>query len=481
MIKSSISCLSKGKRKMEQKTDIKIGLKSFLKTIGLLYAILVIVGILTYIIPAGSYKLDEAGKIIEGSFEFITSTKRLPWYRWPTAPIEGAIFGDGNMNMFQIFAMILLLGGCFKVLEDSGAIKSLIKIIINKFKDKRYLSIWIITLLMMSLSSFFGLQEELLILFPIFFSFAHAMKWSKVTALNFVLITTGVGFTCALFNPFTIGLCAGLSGTTILDGMWFRAIIFVVFYFTTSLYLVRFVKKEEKKAENDLVYSPEEIVIDDEDKKKATMTLSLFAFVLFIVILFSVIPFLRDLGLGMVIMGIAFVIGTLVIGRILIGSFKQWGKSFWKGCVAIAPSLIIMMVAFSIKYVAERADILHTTFYYIHNYLSNTSPFVSVLIIYVFVLLVEFFIPGSSAKALLLIPLLTLAPIPGISKNIIILCYLFGDGYTNVLYPTCGTLLIGLGLADVSFIDWVKKNGLYMIFLILASAVFLLLAVLIGV
>ena len=211
------------------------------------------------------------------------------------------------------------------------------------------------------------------------------------------------------------------------------------------------------------------------------MVLFLFAFVLFIVILFSAIPVLRDLGLGMVIMGIAFLIGTLVIGRVLIGSFKEWGKSFWKGCVAIAPSLIIMMVAFSIKYVAERADILHTTFYYMHNYLSNTSPYLSVLIIYLFVLLVEFFIPGSSAKALLLIPLLTLAPIPGISKNIIILCYLFGDGYTNVIYPTCGTLLIGLGLADVSFIDWIKKNGLYMLFLLLASAVFLVLAVMLKV
>lgn len=466
---------------MEQKTDLKIGLKSFLKTIILLYIILVIVGILTYIIPAGAYKLDEFGKIIEGSFEFKESATRLPWYRWPTAPIEGAIFGEGNMNMFQIFAMILVLGGCFKVLEDSGAIKSLIKIIINKFKDKRYLSIWIITLLMMCLSSFFGLQEELLILFPIFFSFSHAMKWSKITALNFVLITTGVGFTCALFNPFTIGLCAGLSGTTVIDGLLYRALIFIVFYITTSLYLVRFVKREEKNSQLEENAESEEIEITADDKKKSNMVLFLFAFVLFIVILFSAIPVLRDLGLGMVIMGIAFLIGTLVIGRVLIGSFKEWGKSFWKGCVAIAPSLIIMMVAFSIKYVAERADILHTTFYYMHNYLSNTSPYLSVLIIYLFVLLVEFFIPGSSAKALLLIPLLTLAPIPGISKNIIILCYLFGDGYTNVIYPTCGTLLIGLGLADVSFIDWIKKNGLYMLFLLLASAVFLVLAVMLKV
>lgn len=465
---------------MEQKADVKIGLKSFLKTIILLYIILFVVGILTYIIPAGQYALDEAKKIIPNSFEFMESTTRLPWYRWIIAPIEGTILGDGNMSLFQIFAMILLLGGCFKVLEDSGAIKSLIKVIINKFQDKRYLSIWIITFLMMALSSLFGLQEELLILFPIFFSFAHAMNWSKVTALNFVLITSGVGFTCALFNPFTVGLCSKLAETSVLGGLWFRLIIFIVFYVTTSLYLVKFVKKEEKTITEHNEQNEFTMDITKDDQNKTKMVLILFAFVLFIVILFSAIPFLSDLGLGLVIMGIAFLIGTLVIGRILMGNFKSWFKSFGKGCVAIAPSLLIMMTAFSIKYVADRANILHTLFYYIYGFLTNKSPYVSVLIIYLFVLGVEFFIPGSSAKALLLIPLLTLAPIPGISINIIILCYLFGDGYTNIIYPTCGTLLVGLGLADIGFFEWIKKNGLYMLFLIIASALFLLLAVFIG-
>ena len=466
---------------MEQKTDLKIGLKSFLKTIILLYIILIVVGIFTYIIPAGKYLLDDANKIIPDSFEFIESSTRLPWYRWLTAPIEGTILGEGNTSLFQIFAMILLLGGCFKVLEDSGSIKSLIKVIINKFKDKRYLSIWIITLLMMGLSSFFGLQEELLILFPIFFSFAHAMNWSKMSALNFILVTTGVGFTCALFNPFTVGLCSKFANISVVSGLWFRALIFIVFYVTTSIYLVKFVKKEEKTIANTNVNTEFDMEITEEDKNKTKMVVSLFAFVLLIVVFFSAIPVLSDLGLGLIIMGVAFLIGTLIIGRVLMGSFKDWFKSFWKGCVAIAPSLLIMMTAFSIKYVADRANILHTLFYYIYGFLTNKSPYLSVVIIYLFVLGVEFFIPGSSAKALLLIPLLTLAPIPGISVNIIILCYLFGDGYTNIIYPTCGTLLIGLGLADIGFFEWIKKNGLYMLLLLITSALFLIFAVFLGI
>ena len=97
-----------------------------------------------------------------------------------------------------------------------------------------------------------------------------------------------------------------------------------------------------------------------------------------------------------------------------------------------------------------------------------------------FVLIIEFFIPSASAKAVLIIPMLTLAPIDGISKTIIILTYLFADGYTNVLYPTCGTLLVGLGLANVSFSEWFKKTILFQLGLMIISIAFLMLAVWIG-
>jgi uncharacterized ion transporter superfamily protein YfcC len=105
---------------------------------------------------------------------------------------------------------------------------------------------------------------------------------------------------------------------------------------------------------------------------------------------------------------------------------------------------------------------------------------VAVIILYFFVLIIEFFIPSASAKAVLIIPMLTLAPIEGMSITIIILTYLFADGYTNVLYPTCGTLLVGLGLANVSFAQWFKKTILFQLLLFIVSVGFLMLAIFIG-
>ncbi len=460
---------------------LKIDVKNFLKIVILLYAILLLVGVLTYIIPAGQYAIHEdSGEIIPDSFEFITSTTRLPWYRWLTAPFEGAILGEGSAQMFQIIAIILLLGGCFKVLEESGGIHALIKVLIHKFKTKRFLAIFIITFLMMSLSSLFGLQEELLILFPIFLSFASSMNWSRETALGFVLITSGTGFTAAILNPFTVGVCCELAGVSIMEHIWYRIVIFVILFVISAFFLVRMAKADEKKG----LFTQEDTAADPtshpekQDIKRTALVLGLFGFVLLVVIVFSVIPALQSLS--MIIMGVSFLVGTAVIGRILIGNFKSWLKAFGSGVLAVLPSLFIIMAAFSIKYIADQGNILHTLFYYINDLVYDTSPYFAVIVLYLFVLLVEFFIPGASAKALLLIPLLTLSPIPGISKTVIILAYLFGDGYTNVLFPTNGLLMIGLGVADIGYFSWLKRTALLQVLLFLLSCGFLLLAVFLG-
>ncbi len=461
-------------------SGLKIGIKNTLKVIGLLYAVLFAVGILTYIIPSGSYRLDANGSIINNSFEFTESATRLPWYRWLTAPIESTLFGDGNMQMLQIIAIIMLLGGCFKVLEVSGGIASLVRVLINRFKSKRFLAVWIISFFMMALSSLFGLQEELLILFPIFMSFASAMNWSRETALGFVLITSGIGFTAATFNPFTVGISSDLAGISVTDGLWYRVIIFVALFVLGSLFLAGMAKKDEKTrvAEEN---SESQIELCDSDKRNTALVVGLFGFVLLAVIVFTVLPGLADLGLGMVMMGVAFLLGTLLVGRILIGSFKQWGKAFLDGIIVVLPSAFIIMTAFSIKYIADMGGILHTLFYYIYEFVAGTSPYFAVIVMYLFVLLVEFFIPGASSKAFLLIPLLTLAPIEGISKTVIVLAYLFGDGYTNVLYPTNGLLMIGLGVANVSYFSWLKRTALLQIALFALSCGFLLLAVFLGI
>ena len=461
--------------------NVKFGLKSFLTVVGILLAVVITVGILTFVIPAGQFELDENGKIIFETYHQIESTTRLPVWRWLTAPFEALIIGEGNMQIIQVIALLLILGGTFKVLQESGGLTSLVKIIIGKLYKKRFLAIWVITFVLMFLSAVFGLQEQFLILYPLFYMLCLAMNWSNFTAISFILITSGVGFTTAITNPFTIGTAAINAGISIADGIGYRIIIFFVMYVFTALFMVSMAKRDEKKCVNKFdinsftLSTPEEKVAD---KKKAIMITLLFSIALLGVLIAIIIPALRSIS--MIIMGVAFIIGTIIVGRILLGSFKKMGKCFLIGMKDVSPSLVIIILAFSVKYIADCGNILHTIFYNFYNLINGTSPYVGVLLLYVFVLVIEFFIPSASAKAVLIIPLLTLAPIPGISVNIIVLTYLFADGYTNVLFPTCGTLLIGLGLADISYAEWFKKTIVFQVFLLLFSIAFLMLAVMVG-
>ena len=463
--------------------DVKFGLKSFLTTCAILLAVVITVGILTYVIPAGSYQYGADGTIIPDSFTFLTEQTRLPVWRWFTAPVEALLIGEGNANIIMIIAVLLVLAGSFKVLDQSGGLYAIVQVIIQKFYTRRYRLIWVITALMMLLASGFGVQDELLILFPIFLSFSKAMGWSNRMAAGLVLVTTGVGFTTATFNPFTVGIASDLAGVSVMDGLWYRTLIFGVLYILTCLYLCLMAKQDEKRHASN-VLRESFVALTEEEKshcgKKAKMVFTLFLTVLAVIILASMLPFIADLGLGMVFMSLTFVVGAFLIGKKSIGSFRAAGKGFLQGAVDLSPSIIIILLAFSVKYIAENGSILHTLFYYCHSYISQQSPYGAVVLLYVLILAFEFFIPGAAAKALLLIPMLTLAPLPGISTNIIILAFLFGDGYANVLYPTCATLVVGLGLAEVSYVDWLKKTGLFQAVLFLLSIGFLMLAVYIG-
>ena len=464
----------------EMDVKVKFGLKSFITVVAILFVVLFAVGILTYVIPAGTYEIVDK-KIVLESFRLLAdgeNTTRLPFYRWLTAPFEALFLGSNKSNMIMIIALLLVLGGTFKVLEESGGLVSLVRVIMSKLHSKRFVAIWVITGVIMILSAVFGLQEQLLILYPVFAMLCVALNWSRFTAISFVLIASGVGFTTAITNPLTIGTASIAAGTSVTDGMWYRCIIFLVMYVITSLFLTFLAKNDEKKATTKFDLEGFSMVTAEEhaeDIRKAKMIVVLFSIALLSVIITTAIPSLRSLA--MVFMAVAFIVGTVIIGRMLLGSYKQLGKCFVKGVKDVLPSIVIIMIAFGITYIAQQGNIIHTIFNYFYNAVSNISPYLAVIILYVFVLIIEFFIPSASAKAVLIIPMLTLVTFEGFSETVIILTYLFADGYTNVLYPTCGTLLVGLGLADVSFAEWFKKTILFQLLLMLISIGFLMLAV----
>lgn len=127
------------------------------------------------------------------------------------------------------------------------------------------------------------------------------------------------------------------------------------------------------------------------------------------------------------------------------------------GVVSVLPTIVFIAMAASIKYIFDRGAILPTIVHQINVLAEGRSPFQIALLIYLIVLLLEFFISSSTAKAILVMGLLAVVNV-GLSKSMMVLLYTFADGYTNVLFPTSPVLLISLSMIEVDYFAWIKKS-----------------------
>ena len=73
-----------------------------------------------------------------------------------------------------------------------------------------------------------------------------------------------------------------------------------------------------------------------------------------------------------------------------------------------------------------------------------------------------------------------MAQIFGIESQLCIMAFAFGDGFSNVFYPTNAALLISLGLADVSYGKWVKFSWKFQLLNLLLTSLLLLLGLAVG-
>ena len=167
------------------------------------------------------------------------------------------------------------------------------------------------------------------------------------------------------------------------------------------------------------------------------------------------VPALQDYT--MIIVAVMFLAAGVTSCLVSGMSGSMLAKTSWEGIRSILPAVAMILMASSIKYTLEEAKILDTI---LHEavLLAETIPrWTVILFIYLIVLIMNFFIPSGSAKAFMLIPLIVpMAQIFGISTQLCVVAFAFGDGFSNVFYPTNPALLISLGLAGVSYGDWFR-------------------------
>ena len=192
---------------------------------------------------------------------------------------------------------------------------------------------------------------------------------------------------------------------------------------------------------------------------------------------FSSLAAIRDYTVVALI--VVFLFGGIICAYISSKSFKQTMKSFGKGALSVLPTIAFILLASSVKYILVEGKVLPTISHSINNLIGTTNPYVLALILLGIVLVLEFFISSSTAKAMFVMSILSVLTL-GLSKEALVLIYTFGDGYTNLIFPTSPVLLISLSMIGFDYFKWIRKSW-WMFLINLALVIgFILLAVLIG-
>ena len=461
-----------------KKNSLNVSVKSYLTAIGMILALMIITYLLTLFVPGGHYArvINAAGNTVidpEGGFTFIEGG--LPFWKWLLSPIL-TLFADGGGMIIAILAFLVVIGGVFTCLQDCGLMNYMLGTIVYRFGKSRYKLLAIITLFFMGMGALIGSFEECIPLVPIVTQLAVGLGWDVMTGLSMSLLAVGCGFASGLCNPFTVGIAQNLAGLPMYSGLWLRAVSFLLIYGLLWAFTYRHAKAVDTKTITSYFTYYQQ---NPKQNKALLWFVSIIGVGMVLIFSSSFITALQDYTI--VIVALMFLIGGLT-ATILSGlNGKRILNSFCNGAVSIFPAVVLILMASSIKYTLTEANILDTLLYWAIQSMETLPQWAIVLSVYLLVLAMNFFISSGSAKAFLLIPLLI--PITthfGINPQLSVLAFAFGDGFSNVFYPTNAALLIALGLTGTPYSQWMKFTWNFQVVNLLLTSLLLLFGLVVG-
>jgi uncharacterized ion transporter superfamily protein YfcC len=248
--------------------------------------------------------------------------------------------------------------------------------------------------------------------------------------------------------------------------MWLRIVFFGIIYVTLCAFLMIHLKKIEKDPTRSLSY-------DIDEAKRASSAISMevgntpredklfkvytvfFVMQAVILVLIASVRAISDLAIP--ILALSFLIGGIISGLMVCDRRRDTFVHIAKGAASMLPAVVMIALASSIKLVMTESGIINTVMHYVISLLDGQSKLVAILLIYLLILILQVFIGSSSAKIMLVMPIVVpICESLGISPAMLILAYCMADGFTDVILPTNPVLLVGLSMANVSYGKWVK-------------------------
>lgn len=423
----------------------------------LLTGIIIVCAILTWILPAGEFdrQTNAAGTevVVPGTYHTVDSS--------PVGPFETLkSLYNGMLNGGGVIFFVFIAYAAIGLIISTGAFNGLVAGLLKILKGKaRAVIIPIFILVLGCISSTIGVFEEAFPFIPIFVGIAIAMGYDALVGLGIVALGVGLGYSGAVMNPFTVGMAQDIAGIPQMSGIGFRIICHVVMIIVASTLLIRYALKIQANPTKSYVYGDDfsHMEMDPQGiehhsfgiREKAVLAVLALGVVVIVWGVKTKGWYFEDLSAVFLLMGI---ISSFIMGWGPDTIAQKMAASFTDIAVAC------MIIGFSrgILVVLQSGHIIDTIVYGISIPLGKFPAWIASELMLVVQTLLNFLIPSGSGQAVTSMPIMApLADLIGVSRQVAVLAFQFGDGLSNIIWPTAMAPIM-CGIAGIKIEKWWK-------------------------
>jgi uncharacterized ion transporter superfamily protein YfcC len=454
----------------------------------ILFIIIVVVAIATWVIPAGKYQVNADGEPIPGTYQQVPSNPQRIVTDSLMAPING-LYGikgsDGSVSVWNsgelfgaidVALFVLVIGGFLGVTMRTGAIQGGIARIVARLKGRER---WLIGILMAVFAlggTTFGMNEESLAFYALVVTVMIAAGFDALTGAALIMLGCGIGVLGSTVNPFATGIASNFAGVSIDQGLLGRIVILVVGTVVGIVFVTRYADRVRNDPSKSLVYSMKADNeahfkgATDESGEQVALTgqqkavLALF-FAAFAVMIYGVIPW-EDLGIGIPTLWWWFpeMTASFLFFAILIGAVSRMGETgftntFVDGARDLLGVALIIGIARGITVVMTNGLITDTVLNWAEQAVSGLGGVAFINLMFALFLPLSFLIPSSSGLATVAMPIMApLASFANVPASLVVTAYQSASGIMNLFIPTSAVVMGGLAIARVpygTYLRWV--------------------------
>lgn len=454
-------------------------------TLVIIFSIIILMAIATYIVPGGSYDrviADVNGQsktvVLNGSFHYVENEAQ-GLFSVMQAPISGL------EQSAEIIAFLFIVGGAFSLITRTKAIDSAIARVVSIFKGNELLIIPIIFTLFSLGGATFGMTEEAIPFITILTPLMLALGFDSILAVGISYLGCIVGFATAMLNPFTVGIAQSIAEITLFSGVVYRSILWVITTIVGIIFLMIYARRIKKNPQLSPMYK-----LDEEKRKKLNkseneevkFTLSHKIIIASIGVCLAVIIWgvLRK-GFWIPEIAAVFLITGIFAG--IVGGLKadEMADAFVAGAKDMIGAAMVIGFARAIVIIAENSQIIDTILYGLSSFIGKLPSLLAACVMLPVQMFINFFVISGSGQAALTMPILApLGDLLDISRQTTVLIFQLGDGFSNAIFPTSGVLMACLGMAGIPYSKWFKWILPLQIILFALGIIFITCAMMIG-